>query len=221
MNTTGFTMDFKVEPTADAQVQLIFDEKVGDVIKAKGTGNVEMVINEFGDFKMYGEYVIDNGDYLFTLKNVVNKKFKMENGGTIRWSGNPTDADINISAIYALRTSISPLFPSETADIYKKRYPVECVMNLTGKLMTPDIKFDIKMPTVDDFIRQQALEKFKNSENDLNQQVFALLVMNSFVTFRWKIQSSNPLVGTGIKLNNHRNAFESIEQLVLADQQGF
>ncbi|MBI4945861.1 MAG: translocation/assembly module TamB domain-containing protein [Bacteroidetes bacterium] len=183
VNTTGFTMNLKVEPTADAQVQLIFDEKVGDVIKAKGTGNMDLLINEFGDFKMYGEYLVDNGDYLFTLKNLVNKKFKMENGGTVRWSGNPTDADINISAVYSLRTSISPLFPpTETSDIYKKRYPVECVMNLTGKLMAPDIKFDIKMPGVDDFIRQQALEKFKNSENELNQQVFSLLVMNSFVT---------------------------------------
>lgn len=181
VTTSGFMMDFKLQATADAQVQLIFDEKVGDVIKANGTGDIRMVINEFGDFKMYGDYVVDEGDYLFTLKNVVNKKFRLEKGGSIHWSGSPEGADISMSAIYELRTNLTPLFLShEHTDAIRKRYPVDCVMNLSGKLMEPDIAFDIKMPTVDDFTRMQAYDKFNNSESEVNKQVFSLMFTNSF-----------------------------------------
>lgn len=181
VNTTGFTMDFKLEATPDAQMQLIFDEKVGDVIKASGQGNIEMKVNEFGDFKMYGDYMVENGDYLFTLKNVVNKKFRLENGGTIRWSGNPEQAEMNMNAIYQLRTSLSPLFYEyEQTEATSKRYPVDLVMNLSGKLLEPNIAFDIRLPTVDDFTRQKAYDRFKNSELEVNRQVFSLMFTNSF-----------------------------------------
>jgi hypothetical protein len=174
-------MDFKLQPTADAQVQLIFDEKVGDIIKANGTGDIRMTINQFGDFKMYGDYLVEEGDYLFTLKNVVNKKFRLEKGGTIHWSGNPEDADLNMNAVYELRTSLTPLFMSyEQTDAITKRYPIDCVMNLSGKLLEPDISFNIQMPTVDDFTRQKAYDKFNNSESEVNKQVFSLMFTNSF-----------------------------------------
>ena len=204
VNTTGFTMDFKLQPTSDAQIQLIFDEKVGDVIKASGNGNIEMKINEFGDFRMYGEYVVDNGDYLFTLKNVVNKKFRLENGGTVRWTGDPEQADIDMNAVYELRTSLATLYRTDEllmldarqSDALKKRYPVDVAMNLNGKLLAPDIKFDILLPTVDDFTRQHSLEKIKNTENELNQQVFSLLFTNSFIPPKDAQPQQGPGAGT-------------------------
>jgi hypothetical protein len=142
-----------------------------------------MAIDQFGDFKMFGDYTVADGDYLFTLKNVVNKKFRLEKGGTIHWSGNPEQADINMNAVYELRTSLTPLFlEHEQTEAIRKRYPVDLVMNLSGKLLEPDIAFDVLLPTTDDFTRQQAYDRFKNSENSLNQQVFSLLFTNSFFT---------------------------------------
>lgn len=200
VSTSGFTMDFRLQPTPEAQVQLIFDEKVGDIIKANGSGDLRMVINDFGEFKMYGDYTVDEGDYLFTLKNVVNKRFRLEKGGSIHWSGNPEDADISMSAIYETRTSLTPLFLShEHTDAIRKRYPVDCVMKLTGKLMEPDIAFDIKMPTVDDFTRQQAYDKFTGSESEVNKQVFSLMFTNSFSPPQGQTQaesSGGPGAGT-------------------------
>jgi hypothetical protein len=117
-----------------------------------------------------------------------------------------------------MRTSLSPLFPNETADIYKKRYPVECVMNLTGKLMAPDIKFDIKMPDVDDFIRQQAMDKFKNSENDLNKEVFALLVMNTFVPLEEGLRIQQPGQEASSNPNSAAAASSSTSSEMLSNQ---
>ena len=59
-----------------------------------------MNIDTHGDFNMYGNYIIDEGDYLFTLQNIINKHFRVERCGSIRWTGNPYDADINVQAIY-------------------------------------------------------------------------------------------------------------------------
>lgn len=66
-------MNFELDVTNDAEIQLIFDSKIGDIIKGRGTGNINMSINAQGEFKMYGDYQVSNGDYLFTLQNLINK----------------------------------------------------------------------------------------------------------------------------------------------------
>jgi len=177
----GIVLNFDLEVTPDAEIQLIFDQKVGDIIKAKGAGNIKLKISPTGDFKMYGDYIIENGDYLFTLQNIINKKFDIENGSTIKWSGVPYKADLNISAVYKAKASIKPFFPSDSTAAYKKRYPVDLKLLMTDDLMTPDITFDLNLPTIDPTIRQQVLS-YMNTETEMNRQVFALLILNSFVT---------------------------------------
>ncbi|MEW6469963.1 MAG: translocation/assembly module TamB domain-containing protein [Bacteroidota bacterium] len=180
VNLSGILLNLELEATTDAEVQLIFDEKVGDVIRAKGNGNILMSINTNGNFTMYGEYQLEDGDYLFTLQNVINKKFRIEKGSTVKWSGDPYDAVADIKAIYEVRTSLKPFFPNDSSSKYAKRYPVDCILNMKGKLMNPDITFDIDLPTVDSQDREEVL-KYMKSEQEMNKQVFALLVLNSFV----------------------------------------
>ncbi len=177
----GVVLNFDLDVTPDAEVQLIFDQKVGDVIKARGNGNLNLKIDK-GVFKMYGDYRIDNGDYLFTLQNIINKKFDIRKGGTIKWSGIPYKADLNISAVYKARASIKTFFPEDsTNSAYKKRYPVDVVMNMTGDLLAPEIDFEIDLPTVDAPTRQTVMS-YINNEAEENRQVFSLLILNSFVT---------------------------------------
>ncbi|MCX6295944.1 MAG: translocation/assembly module TamB domain-containing protein, partial [Bacteroidetes bacterium] len=176
----GLVLNFDLDMTPDAEVQLIFDQKVGDVIKARGRGNLNLKI-EKGEFKMYGDYLIENGDYLFTLQNIINKKFDLKKGGTIKWSGIPYKADLNISAVYKARAPIKIFFPEDSTNTaYKKRYPVDVGMNMTGDLLSPAIGFDIGLPTVDASTRQTILS-YINNDAEVNRQVFSLLILNSFV----------------------------------------
>ncbi len=177
----GLTLNFDVEATPDAEIQLIFDQKVGDIIKARGNGNIKLDINSQGDFKMYGDYVIQSGDYLFTLKNIINKRFDIEKGGTIKWTGIPYKADINLSAVYKARASLQPFFPTDSTSIYKKRYPVDLKLLMTGDLLSPEINFDVGLPTIDASTRQTVLS-YINTDVEKNRQVFSLLILNSFVT---------------------------------------
>ena len=178
---SGLSLDFDLDVTPDAEVQMIFDQKVGDVIKARGNGVIKMEINTLGKFNMYGNYTVENGDYLFTLQNVINKRFDIEQGGTVKWSGDPYDAEINLNAVYKLRTALSPIFPPDSLGRYKRRYPVDCKMILTNKLMSPDISFDIDLPSVDEATRRDA-RNMVNNDLEINRQVFSLMVLGSFVT---------------------------------------
>lgn len=175
---SGIQMNLNLEVTPSAEVQLIFDKKIGDVISGNGSGNINMTISALDEFKMYGSYNITKGNYLFTLKNVINKKFKISEGGTINWTGDPFGADINLEAVYKLRTSLNEVLPSDTS---KKRVPVDCVLKMTDKLMNPTIKFDIRLPQSDEKI-QNDVKAAINAENEseLNKQMFSLLMMGSF-----------------------------------------
>lgn len=180
VNLSGILLNLELEATPDAEVQLIFDEKVGDVIRAKGYGNIAMTINTNGNFSMYGEYALEDGDYLFTLQNVINKKFRIEKGSTVKWSGDPYNAIADIHAIYEVRTSLKPFFPTDSSSKYSKRYPVDCILNMNGNLLKPEITFNVDLPTVDSQDKEEVM-KYLKSEQEMNKQVFALLVLNSFI----------------------------------------
>ena len=203
MKTAGVTLDFDLNVTPDAEVQLIFDQKVGDVLKTTGNGNIKLNINTNGEFKMYGDYIIEDGDYLFTLQNIINKRFYLEKGGTIKWSGVPYEADLDLSAVYKTRAALTPFFPaassspsggtstgsgsttttagaSSTNDQYKKRVPIDLKLLMTGDLMSPEINFNIGIPTVDASTRQVVMN-YVNTDAEMNRQVFSLLILNSFV----------------------------------------
>ncbi len=180
-STSNFSLDFNLEATPDAEVKLIFDEKSGDVINARGAGNLNMKINSKGKFDMFGDYILSTGDYLFTLENFVTKKFEIEKGSSIKWNGNVYKANIDIVANYKQRASIKPLFPNDTTSNYSKRFPVDCKLFMKNKLTQPDITFGIELPTIDE-VSRTAIKSILVDENEMNRQVFSLLLLRSFVT---------------------------------------
>ena len=178
---SNFSLDFNLEATKDAEVQLIFDEKSGDVIKARGDGNLNLKINSKGKFDMFGDYVLSSGDYLFTLEDFVTKKFEIQKGSSIKWNGNVYKANIDIVANYKQRASIKPLFPNDSVNNYNKRFPVDCKLYMKDKLTSPNITFGIELPTIDETTRS-AIKSILTDEMEMNRQVFSLLLLRSFVT---------------------------------------
>ena len=111
---SNLEMRFNVEITPEAKAQLIFNSKVGDVIRSQGSGNMQIGIDNKSNISLFGEYTVEQGDYLFTLQNVINKKFEIQQGGTIQWTGDPVNATIDLNAIYRLKASLSELFANST-----------------------------------------------------------------------------------------------------------
>ena len=191
---SNLKMNFDFDVTADAQVQLIYNSQIGDVIRSRGTGDLQVRIDPDFNITMFGEYRVDQGDYLFTLQNVINKKFEIARGGTIRWSGDPYDAIIDLEAIYRLKASLTELFPNSVEKIdYSQRIPVSCEIFLTENLNNPSIAFDINFPTAEDRIKDQ-VQQFISTEEEMNRQILSLLVLGRFYTpeyLRGSYQASN------------------------------
>ncbi len=176
VDLSGMQLNFDLNITPDAEIQIIFDKKVGDIIKSKGSGNINLQIDTKGKFKINGEYKIKKGDYLFTLQNIINKHFDIEKGSSIKWSGDPYNASINIDAIYRTKTSLYNL----TLDsLDKTKLPVQCKLLMTNNLLNPKIKFKIDVPNATD--RAQAIIN-NFTEDQTNKQMLSLLVINSFYT---------------------------------------
>ncbi|MFW5793527.1 MAG: translocation/assembly module TamB domain-containing protein [Bacteroidota bacterium] len=179
--TPGLTLNFDLEVTPDAEVQIIFDSQIGDIIRGRGTGDINMEINSQGEFLMFGEFVIQEGEYLFTLENLINKRFKIQEGGNIRWAGDPFDANIDLNALYRVRTSLYDLMMEvDSSDVYRRRVPVDVVLDIGQTLFNPEIKFDINLPASDETTKE-AVERLITTEQEMNRQVFSLLVLNRFL----------------------------------------
>ena len=173
---TGINMDLDIDATEEATVKLIFDEKVGDMIKAKGKGAINFKMDRFGKMNMTGDYTIDEGNYLFTLQNIINKRFNIEQGATIKWNGDPYEAFLDINAIYQLKTSLYDL----TLDsLDKKKVPVECQMKISDRLSDPKIKFNIGLPNQNN--NAEALLA-SMSQDEMSKQILSLLLLNRFYT---------------------------------------
>jgi len=185
----GVRMDFNFEVTNDANVTLIFDELLGDKIEAAGHGNLRMEINTFGDFNMYGGLTIDRGNYLFTALDLINKYFTVKQGGTLFWDGNPYNAKINLEAIKREYSVPKTLMSGSAEDLeqYAQSIPVDCYLKLTGLLFDPEVSFDLAFPTQNSLSGNASsalnttIERIKLDQEELNRQVFALLVLGTFV----------------------------------------
>jgi hypothetical protein len=175
---TGFDLEMFVDITPDVQAQIILDKATGDILNVQGLGDLTLKISTLGKFEMLGDYLITNGDYRFTLENVINKKFDIDAGSSISWSGDPLDADINIITSYRQRASVAPLL-NDTVD--KSRVPADCKLMITGKLFQPNIKFGFDFPTID-ATRKSRIDNLLSDEAELNRQFFAFLLFRSFVT---------------------------------------
>jgi hypothetical protein len=181
----GLTLNFDLEVTSDADVHMYFDTRFGDVIRASGAGNLRMEVSPQGAFNIYGDYVIEDGEYIFSLQNIINKRFRIEQGSTVRWAGDLNDADVDLRAAYRLRTPLYDLLSGEgvdnaTSDIYRRRIPVETMLILEDKLFNPTISFEILVPGGDENTRE-LIERVITTEQEMNRQVFSLLVLNRFM----------------------------------------
>jgi hypothetical protein len=189
----GIDLNFDLEVTPDAEAQLIFDSKVGDVMKGHGSGNLNISLNPKGDFKIIGDYIIEEGDYLFTLGNILNKSFTVENGGKIMFNGDIKNAEIDVKAIYKLKASLFPILQDEHN---RDRMPVECHLNLSGNLWNPVVGFNIYLPTADEQTRTYVRNAI-STEEELSRQFLYLLVMNSFYADPSFGQAANSTSSTG------------------------
>lgn len=178
----GLDLNANIEMNDNLEVQIIFDPTIGDILKTVGSGNIQVSLGKNDKLNLFGEYKIEKGDYLFTLSNLVNKKFVLNPGGGIKWNGSPYDATIDVSAVYNLKTSLNDLLTGTSLTMDKNtKVPVECVLKLEESLMNPNVQFGINFPSLDMQMRS-LMQSLFSSQDEVNKQMFSLLILNKFYT---------------------------------------
>ncbi|MFK7749723.1 MAG: translocation/assembly module TamB domain-containing protein, partial [Kordia sp.] len=174
----GLELEFNLDVTPDAVVEIEVDRKAGSSIRGSGFGNLLMQINTNGKFNMFGDFITDTGEYNFKYRGIINKKFTLKPEGTIVWEGDPFKAQLNVEAVYNLQANPDVLLDAPT---YNKKIPVEVGIRLTGDLMKPDPIFNIKFPTTQGGANSELTNFLLNDDDKRRLQALSLLSQGRFV----------------------------------------
>lgn len=184
MRRAGTTNQMDISMTLDVRPNVELELSVsGNVIRARGTGTLSMQINPKSNvFEMYGDYTIDDGSFHFSLQNILNRKFDIEPGSTIQWTGSPVNALLNIDAIYKLKASLQPLLGSSTTDRTSgdRSVNVECLIHLDDRLTDPTVTFDVRVPATDPET-QAIIANALSAPETVDMQFLYLLLFKSFM----------------------------------------
>ena len=176
-----------VRPNADVELTL-----AGNTLKARGEGTLNLQIDPRSNiFEIYGDYTLTEGSFQLSLQNIISKRFTIENGSSIQWTGAPMDALLDIDAVYKLRASLQPLLQGTTDNLGGSRsVPVECVIPLGERLSNPSIGFDVRVPGSDPETQTVVANALSTPET-VDTQFAYLLLFNSFMAESSSLASSN------------------------------
>ena len=180
---TNIVVNMNIAATPACKIDVILDEELGDVIRGRGNGLMNIRAGTKEPLTIRGRYDIIDGEYTFNFQTFLKKYFTIKRGSIV-WNGDPYLAKINIDAEYlAKNVDVSSLASSKG---FKQRENVTIISHLTGNLQKPDISFDFDLPPNseirDDYVTKKKLEDFKNDPNEMNKQVASLLLFNSFIS---------------------------------------
>ncbi len=178
---TDIYLNFHVDMSPEAQLKVITDQRAGNYILLAGDGALRATYYNKGAFQMFGTYTVRGGLYKMIIQDVIHKDLQMQNGGSIIFAGDPYEGDLHLKAIYTVPSaSLSDL----GLNFSDKTIRADCVLNLTGKVKSPQVDFDLDLPTASDDVRQM-VRQLITSEEDMNMQMIYLLGIGRFYNYNY------------------------------------
>ncbi len=148
----GIELIFDLDVTNAAEVEVVVDKTSGSTLRGRGSGNLLLEINTNGKFNMWGDFIVYEGVYNFKYAGLVQKVFTVESGGSINWDGDPTAAQLDVSAVYSLNANPAVLLENPSVN---RKIPVEVVINLQGDIEQPEIGFEIDFPSASSTVKSE------------------------------------------------------------------
>ena len=177
-NQMNITMALDVRPDAEVEIDV-----AGNTVKGRGEGTLNLAINPRANiFEIYGDYTISEGSFMLSLQQIINKRFTIESGSSIQWTGSPMNALLDIDAVYKLKASLQPLLQGTSENPGGDRsVPVECIIHLGDRLSNPSIGFDVRVPGSDPETQTLVTNALSTPET-VDTQFLYLLLFNSFMS---------------------------------------
>lgn len=178
--SSDMRINFLVNTNPNLTLKLMMDDQTGDYITLNGNGVIRANYYNKGGLDMFGNYVVDHGQYKLTIQNIIKKDFDFQPGGTIAFGGDPYNALLNLQAKYTVNgVPLSDLNIGRSFSSNNIR--VDCLMDITGTPGAPKVDFSMDLPTVNSDAKQMIYSVI-NSQEEMNQQVLYLLGIGRFYT---------------------------------------
>lgn len=188
----GLDFTANIEVNKFTSLKVITDKKSGDYLTLSGDALLRFAISPSGKMSLIGTYTVNEGKYKASFQQIVKRDFVIKKGGTIQWEGSPLDANIDITASYRAKTGATDLLAAELAgkseserNAYRKLLDYDVNLIMKGVLLKPKLNFNLDMPVKDQQVFNgmvyAKINQINNDENELNKQVFSILILGRFI----------------------------------------
>ncbi|MBD2767128.1 translocation/assembly module TamB domain-containing protein [Hymenobacter sp. BT664] len=187
----GYDITAHVKITSRTPFTFIIDPVSGDNLRVRANGDLTTNIDPSGNITLSGALTVARGSYRVSLYGLTSREFSIRRGSSLTWSGDPYNADLNLTAVYKLKASPTELIANqgsnEAQSLARNPLPFNVLINVTGNLTKPTIGFDITMPEEQrgalggqvDARLSQLRQPDQTSEQ--SKQVFSLLILGRFI----------------------------------------
>lgn len=190
----GSDINVNVLVDKNAQFSLIIDQANGDFLSVRGDASLNASVARNGTIALTGNYALHDGNYQFSY-NFIKRKFKIKDGSAITFAGDPINGtNMDITAVYEAVVPPYDLVQRQvdeaSLNYYKQRIPFDIELYLKGQVLKPGISFNVALPDNKVYplssdkieLIQGKLTQLRTDTSELNKQVFAVLILNRFVS---------------------------------------
>ena len=225
-SVNGMDVGVNIVIDKNAELSMVIDKVTGDYVKLKGEALLSGGIDPSGKVSLTGRYKFHEGIYEMNV-SLIQRKFAIREGSYIQWTGDPLTAQMDITAIYEVKTAPLSLVESRLAGLtpemrnrFMQRLPFETELRVSGELTKPEVSFDIILADDDQLVSQEViattkaqLVQLRTEPAGLYKQVFALLLFNQFLAENPMHSASGGSTGLLIRESAGRIISQQLNQL--------
>lgn len=199
-SSANMTVKARINATPGVEAYLEVDKSTGNVLRGRGSGNIGLEIGGGGLFNIFGDYTINSGNYRFVAEGITYRDFVIQDGSSVKFTGDIMESILNIDAQYKTKASLSSLI-ADTSSVSTRR-TIECGINISDKIKNPRLSFSINIPDIDPAVKSR-VESALSTEDKVQKQFLSLIVFNSFL----------PDEQSGI-VNNNNMLFSTVSEIM-------
>lgn len=183
---SNLNLDFLIDVNEGLQVKVYTNLKSDDYIDLYGKGAINAIYDEKDGFSLKGNLDLDRGTYKITVQDIFTKEFNIAKGSSLLFNGDPYYATLDLKAKYLVPSASLSALTTETTN--RKSVKVNCLLDITGTLASPVLKFDLELPEGSEEEKEMLASATSTTEQK-NMQFIYLLGIGKFYTYDY----NNPL----------------------------
>lgn len=193
-SAVGYDITAQITVTEKTPFTFIVDPTSGDNLRVRAAGTVTATVDPSNNITLNGRLDVRQGKYKLSLYGLVTREFIIARGSSIAWTGDPYNADLNLTAIYKVKAAPADLLAAQGTDdpnaqtVSRNNILFNVLLKVTDQLSKPTIGFDITLPQVSlnsavggEVEAVLGNLRQPNMTSEMSKQVFSLLVLGRFI----------------------------------------